>query len=170
MTRLLALSLAALVALSGCASNDFMDQDFDAYFDDFAVPEVSNAQGRLAGELPYIGSFAEDEAQITVMETYGFQTYLELHRITDEGWGMIGVNVYDDELTDGVPFDISYQGQGCSGPELGVADFDEQATSLEVVRTTIAVPGGSVHRYTLRGEFANGGEVEGFIQAEATGH
>ena len=162
MFRIVAMSLTVLVALAGCNSST-MNVGVDSW-----LPE-SNASGRLAGELPIVGAFDDEQADVAYVENWGPETYMRLDTVTDEGgWAMIGFTVYAEDMIEGEAVDVdTASAQGCSGSESGMADFDEAPESLEVTMDTVVeIDGTTGVVYTVVAGFVDGSQVEGQVRPD----
>lgn len=162
MNRLLVLSLAAMAACVPPSPADLLGLDDDFFSDDWQME--SNARGSMRGELPIVGSFDDADADYAYVDTWGEDTYLELHTNTEDGWGMVALNVEDDALENGVETPVDPElAVGCAGPSEYYADYDEPPEEVVVTRDVIEIDGSQEVVYTLRAQFAGGEVVEGEV-------
>lgn len=161
MFRIAALSLTVLFAAVGC------NAQISNVGSETWLPQ-SNAQGRIEGDLPIVGAFDDDQADVAYIDPWEGETYLRLDSIDEAGWAMIGFTVHDEDLAGGQPVDVDPEyAQGCSGSEAGVADFDENPETLTVTKElAIELDGSRSALYKVVAVFADGSRVEGQVQPE----
>ncbi len=152
VARLFALaSLAA--ALVGCTIRTDEMLWGDTSFDGAPYMQEGNVTGRLAGDMPQVGTFDEPNGYGFYFKDAGFFQF-ELNAEGDYGWAMVAVYGMVDEDGEVILDETSVI--GCTGPDTWVADFDEPATDAEIVLETVEIDGITVDRITIDAEWDNG--------------
>jgi hypothetical protein len=155
MIRLFALA-AATSTLLACAPLDGFDMD-DGWWDaDYAMQNTA-IQGRMAGDMPHVGTFEEAGATGTNWSS-GDWVDLQLNANGDYGWAMVGLSGAVDPVTGEIDTNDAWV-IGCSGPDSGIADFDEPASASNVQIDIIDVDGVEMQRVEVLADFEGGNTV-----------
>ena len=153
MTRLFALAALTTTLLACSPADSFnsfgVDID-DGYYQD------TNVTGRMQGTMPEVGTFENEDGYGNAWNSDDWLD-MQLHVKGDFGWAMVGVSAMLDDNGDIV--DGSDSVIGCTGPQDGWADFDEQATDSVVTIDIIEIDGEPVQEIEITAEFDQAGTV-----------
>lgn len=150
MTRLFA--LAALTStLLACSTIERFDDLDDNWFSDGSYMQNEAVQGRMAGDMPNVGTFEEDDARGTSWSTNDWAD-LQLNADGDYGWAMVGLSGAIDPGTGQIDTDDAWV-IGCSGPESGNAVFDEPASLADVHVEIVDIDGEEWQQIEITAEF-----------------
>lgn len=162
--RLAALSLitATLAACSFTEPGMFLEDD--VWFEDGDWDygyDRGTVTGRMAGEMPEVGDFESNEV---FGSNYSSSDWLsmDMHAVGDHGWAMLIVSAQIDENGEVRVEEGSVV--GCSGPDEGIADFDEPATDMDIDVDTITIDGEDIMQVEVIAEFDSTGVVTAVAQ------
>lgn len=139
----------AVLTLAACSAERLPEQSV-------MLADGSQVFGELDGDMPTIGAFDEQATSMVSAWEYGEDAVsIEVHAQTEVGWAMFMIEL-DDDMPLGHSTIEPGLGLGCSGPEVGVFDFDASPEEINVERTPDTVGGMHGSWLDLDARYASG--------------